>query len=116
MARTHLVPLMRQGELAVGDTGFSDRRYFIFRERQGGFVAGASSADHTLAVSQVLARQEHVNIPFKKFKILSTCFRQRDNLIEKHRMVFHGIAQLVQLKLIFGQATLEPVFDIPTWN
>jgi hypothetical protein len=91
----HLVP----GEMFVADRGYRD----------GGTYAMTPTGYNTPGErmkSVVRARHESINGRLKKFKILSTPFR---NKIDKHYMVFNSLVHAVQLELEYGN-DLYPVF------
>jgi hypothetical protein len=99
IARDKLIPQLLPGEMFVADRGYRD----------GGIHAQTPTGYNTSGErmrSVVRARHERINSTLKKFKILSTPFR---NEIDKHYMVFYSITKVVQIELMNGEGTY-PVY------
>jgi hypothetical protein len=101
IARDKLIQLLLPGEQFVADRGYRD----------GGIYACTPTGYNTPGERMrgiVRARHEGVNGCLKKFKILSTRFR---NKLENHYMVFYALINTVQLEIEEGNVSYEVYYD-----
>jgi hypothetical protein len=101
IARDKLHGEMAPGEMYVADRGYSDAYEF------GDTPTGYNTTGQRMK-SIVRARHEGVNARIKKFKILSTRFR---NQLKYHYMVFHAIVNVLQLEIENGTTMYEVYYD-----
>lgn len=85
VAKEKFVHALGADEKTMADKAYKDKNYFILPN-------DGNRTQHKL----VMSRQEVVSKRLKQFKILKKDFRHP---LDKHPMVFHAVANLIQLTL-----------------
>jgi hypothetical protein len=101
IARHKLVHELLPGEKYIADRGYRDGG--IYADTPTGF-----NNDGQRMRSCVRARHETINARIKKYKILSTRFR---NQIKYHYMVFHSVCNIIQLEILEGETLYSVYYD-----
>jgi hypothetical protein len=101
IARHKLHGAMDEGEMYVADRGCKDDWEY------GDCPTGYNTPGQRMK-SIVRARHESVNARIKKFKILSTPFR---NQLKLHYMVFHTIVNVLQMEIESGNTMYDVYYD-----
>jgi DDE superfamily endonuclease len=101
IARDRLHNYMAIGEMYVADRGYKDGRQY------GDCPTGYNTPGQRMR-GIVRARHESVNARIKKFKILSTAFR---NQLKYHYMAFHAIVNALQVEIQEGGTLYEVYYD-----
>lgn len=95
LARECFIDMFIDGEKAIADKGYRDRRYFITPETHPNYPK----------IKCILDRHETINNRLKQWKCMSTRFRHP---LFKHPQCFHAIINIVKLCTDNG----EPLFDV----
>lgn len=94
LARESFVLSVNRGEKALADRIYKDDTFFIL----------PNNTNRDLH-NRIMSRHETVNMRMKQFAILANTFR---NDLSKHPIVFHSVANLVQLMIENG----HPLFVV----
>jgi len=97
--RHRLVALLAIGEWVLADEGYLDGQQFVLNKKWRGFPVWWKRE-----ASRALAKHEWVNSQIKKFKILSTTYR---NGVLMHEDTFKAIANVVQIQLVLSDSYQE---------
>jgi DDE superfamily endonuclease len=93
IAREAYLLSINHAEKTIADKGYRDNRYFLLKNNLNKKIHG-----------KIMARHETVNKRMKQFQILKQPFK---NNIHKHPIVFHAVANLIELMIENG----EPLFN-----
>jgi hypothetical protein len=101
IAREKLVHNLRHGEKYIADRGYKDGGEYA--DTPTGFN---NPSQRMKAI--VRARHEHINSRLKKFKVLSTTYR---NKLDTHHMVFNALINTLQIEIEVGYTLYQVQYD-----
>lgn len=113
LARRHLVPIVEMNEVMLADNAYSGEQLFLAKPRrgQGGSLWNPPNY-FTRAHGRALARHELVNGFLKRYRVLTAVFHHRP-VIERHRLCFLAVCNLVNIKMEVNPAMLMSLSVFP---